>query len=323
MKKIILILFMFIAYCYSESLETFEPYEINDSTQWILIKTENTKNPVLLYLSGGPGISMIPWAHVNTITDQMLEHFTVVHWDQRGAGLSYDPDIPVNTITISQYIDDTYAVIELLKQKLKTDKIFLLGHSWGTILGMYYCQKYPNDITVFIGVGQSVTYYDREKVSRDWLGQKILEAGNEEDLEKHREITWADRGLIQKYGGTIHNITVNDLVAMRRSSPYSPEKYTRELTQKGTSLVRGNMREELWKIDFRKEIPKIEVPVYFFLGKYDYITPASMVVDYCEMLEAPKKELVWFHESAHRIDIEEPLKFQKTLIRIKEENIND
>ena len=124
--KIIVLLFSFFmadVECHAKALELFAPYEMNNSSQWLLIKTKNTENPVLLYLSGGPGISMIPWAHVNTVTDSMLEYFTIVHWDQRGTGLSYDPDTPVRTITIAQYIADTHAVIEMLKTKLSTNKM--------------------------------------------------------------------------------------------------------------------------------------------------------------------------------------------------------
>jgi pimeloyl-ACP methyl ester carboxylesterase len=302
------------------SISIFQPYEINGTEQWILIESTNKKNPILLYLSGGPGISMIPWAHINTITPKMLEEFTVVHWDQRGTGLSYDPHIPKHTITIEQYIQDTREVIKLLKTICDQDEVYLLGHSWGAILGTLYCQRYHETVTVYIGVGQAVTYYESEEMARKWLINEIKKAGNKNDLNRINSITWADRDLIRKYGGTFNNITRSELISMRSTSPYFPEKYYRGLAEKGVALVRRSMREELWNIDFRKQVPELKVPVYFFIGRYDYVTPWEMALEYFDMLKAPVKKVIWFEKSAHRPDIEEPEKFQQSLINILYEN---
>ncbi|MBN1798745.1 MAG: alpha/beta hydrolase [Spirochaetales bacterium] len=263
---------------------------------------------------------MIPWAHINTVTPKMLKEYTVVHWDQRGTGLSYDPHIPKETITIDQYIQDTYEVIKLLKAICDQERVFILGHSWGAILGTLYCQKYPETVTAYIGVGQAVTYYESEEIARKWLIAQIKKAGNNSDLNRINSITWADRDLIRKYGGTFNNITSDELISMRITSPYFPEKYYRGLSEKGVALVRGNMRKELWNIDFREQVPELKIPVYFFIGKYDYVTPWEMTLHYYNILQAPVKKIIWFEKSAHRCDVEEPEKFQQSLIDILHEN---
>ncbi|MBN1648931.1 MAG: alpha/beta hydrolase [Spirochaetales bacterium] len=322
MKKKILyvILLVLLLSCKSSrvvSIDIFQPYDINGNMQWILINGNDKSNPVLLYLAGGPGTSMIPYAHVNTITDKMLAEYTVAHWDQRGTGLSYDPDIPKDTITINQYIEDTHEVIKKIKTICGQDKVYLLGHSWGAILGVLYCQKYPEDIKAYIGVGQFVAYYEGEERSREWLKQEIHEAGNDVDLMHLEEITWADRDLIRKYGGTIKNHNSVNLYEITSTSPYHPEKYSSALSDKGVKLVRGTMREELWELDFRTNALNFEVPVYFFIGRNDYVTAWPLTKEYFDLINAPCKEIIWFDESAHRCDIEEPEKFQNELIKIQ------
>ena len=315
---ILLILLFSCNSCADVPVDIFRPYDINGTRQWLLVKSLDKANPVLLYLAGGPGISMIPFAHINTITEKMLAGYTVVHWDQRGTGLSYDPDIPEETITIDQYIEDTHEVIKKIKTICGQDKVYLLGHSWGAILGVLYCQRYPDDVKAYIGVGQFVAYYEGEDISREWLKKQINEAGNESDLKRLEGITWADRDLLRKYGGTIKNpgsVNINEILL---ASPYNPEKYSLTLSNKGVELVRGNMRDELWSLDFRETVLNFDIPVYFFVGRNDYVTAWQLTEEYFNLINAPAKEIVWFDESAHRCDIEEPEKFQNELLKIQE-----
>ena len=148
-------------------IKIFEPISINGTKQWVLIRGNDESKPVLLYLHGGPGQSLIPFAY--KATNKLVNDFIVVYWDQRGTGLSYDESIPDETMTIDQFIEDTRSVTEYLKRKFNKDKIYLLGHSWGTVLGTLVIQKYPDDYYAYIGVGQVVNSEEQEESGTEWL----------------------------------------------------------------------------------------------------------------------------------------------------------
>jgi len=318
MMPVILLFFPLCANSFDKKLkiELFEPIEINGTKQWILVRGNDESKPVLLYLHGGPGHSLIPFAH--KATDKLVNDFIVVYWDQRGTGLSFDKTIPEKTMNIDQFIKDTKSVTEFLKNKYKKEKIYLLGHSWGTALGTLVVQKYPEDYYAYIGVGQVVNSMEQERAGVNWLKTKIHKEGNREELnmipsmESHN---FANRDLLGKYGGAVHNISIDELVAIMKNSPYSPEKYTNDLYRDGLYFAM-NLHVQLRAINFFKTVPELRIPVYLFLGKYDYITPTEPVVRYFNTLKCPKKEIIWFDKSAHRMDIEEPDKFQQEILKI-------
>ena len=134
-------------------IDALQAIEINGSKQWVLIRSSDPSNPILLYLHGGPGHSLIPFAHV--ATSYLTDRFTVVYWDQRGAGLSYEAGFPAEKLNVKQLIEDTLAVTEYLQQCFAQKRIFLLGHSWGSLLGSLVVQQKPGEFHAFIGVGQS------------------------------------------------------------------------------------------------------------------------------------------------------------------------
>lgn len=320
-KKMFLIMLLFISFCAGSSeqknkIEMFEPIDVNGTKQWILVRGNDESKPVLLYLHGGPGQSLIPFAHKTT--EKLVNDFIVVYWDQRGAGLSFDKKIPEKTMNINQFIEDTKTVTEFLKKKFKKEKIYLLGHSWGSTLGTLVVQKYPEDYYAYIGVGQVVNSMEQERAGINWLKSKIEKEGNREELNmipSMKSHNFANRDLLRKYGGAVHNISNDEVVMIMKNSPYSPEKYTNDLYRDGLYFAM-NLHVQVRKIDFFKTIPELRIPVYFFLGKYDYITPTEPVVRYFNILKCPKKEIIWFDKSAHRMDIEEPDKFQQEIVKI-------
>jgi pimeloyl-ACP methyl ester carboxylesterase len=209
--------------------------DVNGSKHCILVRGSDPSNPVLLYLHGGPGQSLIPFAHVATST--LTDSFTVVYWDQRGAGLSYSAATPAKTINLAQLIDDTISVTDYLRNRFGQDKIFLVGHSWGSTLGTLAVLKCPSKYAAYVGVGQVVS---------------------QSSLNKGR---------------------------------------------------RGRLRTEVSRIELQEIASEMPIPVFYFLGRYDYCTPTAAVISYFEKLQAPHKEVVWFESSGHRMDVEEPEKF--------------
>lgn len=320
-KKILPVMLLFFSLCAGSSdkklkIEIFEPIEVNGTKQWVLIRGNDESKPVLLYLHGGPGQSLIPFAH--KATDKLVNDFIVVYWDQRGTGLSFDKSIPQKTMNIGQFIEDTKSVTEFLKRKFNKEKIYLLGHSWGTALGTLVVQKYPEDYYAYIGVGQVVNSREQERAGIDWLKIKIKKESIPEEMnmipsmENHN---FANRELVGKYGGAVHNITGEEVVVIMKNSPYAPEKYTNDLYRDGLYFAM-NLHVQLREINFFKSVQEIKIPVYLFLGAFDYITPAAPVLRYFNVLKCPKKKIIWFDKSAHRMDIEEPDKFQDEILKI-------
>jgi len=320
-KKIFLLMLLFISFCAGSSeqknkIEIFEPIDVNGTKQWILVRGNDESKPVLLYLHGGPGQSLVPFAY--KATEKLINDFIVVYWDQRGAGLSFDKKIPEKTMTIDQFVKDTKTVTEFLKKKFEKEKIYLLGHSWGSTLGTLVVQKYPEDYYAYIGVGQVVKPEEQERAGINWLKEILQKERITDELKTiplMEKRNFANRVLIKKYGGTVHNISADEVKKIMNNSPYFPEKYNTDLYNDGLYFAM-NLHMQVRKIDFFKTVPELKIPVYFFLGKYDYVTPTEPVVRYFNMLKCPKKKIIWFDKSAHRMDIEEPDKFQQEILKI-------
>lgn len=305
------------------SIARLEELEINGLKQWILIRGKDKNNPVLLWLHSGPGTAQMPWAHHN---DSLLEeHFVVVHWDQRGAGKSNHRDFNINTMTVQQYKDDALVLIEHLADLFNQNKIFLLGHSWGTQLGIELVYENPELIHAYISVGQVVDHARAIEIATAWLKAEMEKAGDEKGLTKLQNIEnpalyHSDyRELAQMviaYGGNI-TISMGEMALIAfQAREYNFIDYFRLLNSMnrggGPLHPDGIMKQ----YNYIQSIPKIEIPVYFFIGRNDYNTPFMLVEEYYQILEAPYKELVVFEQSAHTPFFSEPEKFNRELIKI-------
>jgi len=297
------------------TVDALQYIDVNGSKQCILVRCSDPSNPVLLYLHGGPGQSLIPFAHV--ASSFLTDRFTVVYWDQRGAGLSYAAADPPESISVKQLVDDTIVVTEYIRQRFAKDKIFLLGHSWGSLLGSLVVQKCPLKYAAYVGVGQVVSQSSLNQGRSQWLTTTIKLLVDAEDLfaiNKMDPSQPVSSNYIKKYHGFVHNVTESQLDQIMDSSPYSREKYTAKLYEKGYALSWRMLERQVNEIDLIKQAVDVPIPVYFFLGRYDYCTPTAPVVEYFERLRAPHKEIIWFQNSGHRMDVEEPTKFQQELV---------
>ncbi len=158
----------------SQKLNFLEEYvPINGINQYLFHSGANHHNPVLLFLHGGPGSAESLFAHA--FQEKWQDIFTVVHWDQRGAGktLTQNPD---QYPTIDLLLRDLLEIIQYLKQKYDKQKIILLGHSWGSVLGSTFIKKYPEEIAYYIGVGQVICMLENERVGYEKLKELIIPA---------------------------------------------------------------------------------------------------------------------------------------------------
>jgi pimeloyl-ACP methyl ester carboxylesterase len=221
MKPFVFLCFLFVA-CLNANLgatplriDSLQAIQINGSKQWVLIRTSDPSNPILLYLHGGPGHSLIPFAHV--ATSSLTDRFTVVYWDQRGTGLSYEAAFPAETLNLKQLIEDTLAVTDYLRQRFDKEKIYLLGHPWGSILGSLVVQKQPEKFHASIGVGQVVSQRSLNAGRLTWLTTAIkplLSMKDRNELALIKPTDPVSIRYIRKYGGFIHTISLEQLQAI-------------------------------------------------------------------------------------------------------------
>lgn len=293
--------------------------------QTIHIWGTKKSNPVILFLHGGPGV---PNRHSMARRQMdLLDDFTIVAWDQRGTGGSYFGCDP-KTLTLEQLLSDAKELMDYLCGALDKKKIFLLGGSWGTELGTFLCRDYPERIAGYIGYGQVVDGIKNEERSYAYALQKATEAGNVEDIEELKRIgppvdgqykpvfegLMAQRRILKKYGG--HSVKQQSYfkgtVWPILSSPELSIKDKIGVTN-GYKLCLSRMWPTIVHYNFMKECNRFEVPFFIFQGRKDENTPASLIQEYYDIIEAPEKDLIWFEDSAHGPLGEEPEKFKRLM----------
>ncbi|MCX7710084.1 MAG: alpha/beta hydrolase [Clostridia bacterium] len=305
------------------SVASLEKVKIGGVDQWLLIRGQNKDNPVLLFLHGGPGTSEM--AFVKHFNADLEKYFVVVNWDQRGAGKSFFSSSPKDSFNLEQYISDTHEVAELLKKRFHKEKIYLLGHSWGSFLGMSTIHRYPESFIAYIGTGQCSDGPESEEDGYRFVIEAAENTNNQKALKELRAIGYPENGSYEgghsstevqrkwnmEFGGFVYGKrNANDIL---KYALFAKEYHLKDLLS--YVLIEHNSIGEL--IDhtrFSEKIPEVKVPVYFLLGRYDHCTSSAVAEKYFQKLKAPRKELVWFEKSAHSPCFEESEKFNNVLI---------
>lgn len=304
--------------------------EIGGMDQWVMIRGEDRSNPVLLWLHGGPGAAQMP-VH-RSFNKDLEKEFVVVHWDQRGAGKSNHSGFSEETMTLDRFIEDVHEMTQYLKQHFGREKIFLLGHSWGTQLGILTVQHYPDHYHAFISVAQVVHPQRMEEISYDWLKHKVDEHGSRRQKRKFEElgpppfnehdryVTFAK--MKDSFGGSM-DVGMGQLAWISfGASEYTIRDYAKWL--RGANRGSGPMWEETRDLDLFRLIPSLEVPVWFIVGSNDYNTPAVLVEEYYEFVQAPRgKELIIMENTAHTPFMGDPVGFNREVNRIKQSLLSE
>jgi len=310
------------------SITELTKVELNGRKEWISIRGEDTNQPVLLFLAGGPGGSQM--AAVRHELGALEEHFIVVNWDQPGAGKSYSV-APKNSLTVEDYIADGIALTEYLCKRFNQQKIYLVGESWGSALAVFMAKEQPQYYEAVIGTGQMIDFLETEMIDYEKAKEIARAAGDTKKLSKLEEngyppyygadVTWKSAeylnylGAVMQKNPEIYNggyNTFRDLF----SSEYGLLDKINYL--RGIIDTFNYVYPQLYDVDLRVDYAKLEVPIYFFIGRHDINAPVALVEDYMEILEAPYKEMVWFEHSGHSPWISENEKFVEELVCIKE-----
>lgn len=261
---------------------------------------------------------------------ELYHDYTIVHWDQRGGGKSYNEEIPVESMTLNQLVSDANELTEYLKDKYNQDKIYVLGHSFGTLVGLELVHHYPENYHAYIGTGQVVDFSRNEQESYDYAYESAVESSNSEAVEMLRAVGRpneegryiSDEGYevtskwVEYYGGDLHTKkSIDELYDLIFHSVIYEKDHA--------SILAGYEFSQLFfedtavtEMDLMEERKSFKVSVYFFLGRYDYDTPSELAENYFNSIEAPYKALTWFEASAHFPFYEEVEKFNKTMKEI-------
>lgn len=303
------------------AIAALERVVLGGAEQTILVRGRDRSSPVLLYLHGGPGFAHLPLARYYSA--ELEEELVVVHWDQRGAGASCE-GIDRSSMTLARVVADTIELSEQLARRFGGGgRIILLGHSWGSVVGALAVQQRPDLYHAYVGLGQLVHGDRNEELSYEWVLAEAERRGDEEALAELRAISPpyqenADLGVQRRWLNSYNG----SLYAFDRARPALwPLLFAREYTL-GTRLSYGAcftgsldaMWGEVADVDFPSQIPRLDVPVYFFSGRHDWNTPYPLVEQWAAALEAPHVEMVWFEDAGHVIPIESPADFQRAVL---------
>lgn len=301
--------------------------------QTLLLRGASTDLPVLLWLHGGPGSPEIPFAR--EFNAGLERHFLVVHWDQRGAGKSFYEfdELPPDSMRLREnYVADTIELSERLIRRFKGQappeerKIYLFGHSWGSLVGILAAKERPDLYHSFIAAGQVVHMAESEKRSYKWALQQARDQNNEdaiaeleaigmppfsgETMGANAPVHWK---WIMQQGGALHGRT--SIVSLLPTLLFCDEY---NLVDK-VAFVQGGSRtarvvwDEFMAADLFQEVPALQVPVIMIHGRYDRQVDPALTLAYFQKLRAPAKTWVWFEDSAHSPMFEEPERFETVL----------
>ncbi|MBI5953292.1 MAG: alpha/beta hydrolase [Chloroflexi bacterium] len=303
--------------------------EINGVEQGMFIKSKNSNNPVLLFVHGGPGMPEY-WLTQRYPTG-LEDHFTVVWWEQRGAGLSYSPDISAETMTAEQFISDTIEVTKYLRQRFGQEKIYLMGHSWGSYIGIQAAAREPELFHAYIGVGQISHQIQSEQLAHEYALEYYKQNGDSNMVEKLEAAPpTMTVPLPANYDALrdayMHGAGIGTTRNMKSvvTGIFLPSWQFREYTLvEKVNLWRGKFYSRsdsfsLWNkmqvTDLTRQVTEFEIPVYFLHGKYDYTCAYPLAKGYFKKLDAPVKGFYTLEESAHSPMFEEPEKVRQILL---------
>jgi proline iminopeptidase len=310
------------------SIAELTTVRLGGQDQSIMIRGHSIDNPVLLYLSGGPGQTDLPYTRV--LFKDLEEDFVIVGWDQRGTGKSYAALDPVSTLTLDRAISDTIELADYLRARFDEEKIYLLGESWGSTLGVLAVQRQPDRFYAFIGSGQMVSQQETDRrLYKDVLdlaartGDEILSQKMHAYGEPPYEDMLAYPFVMEQYERLYKPHTPPQAYIERGTAadlgPWGIKGSEYTLVEKVNVLraaldMFSVMYPQIQGVDFRRDVPSLEVPVYVLDGEAELTSRRDLALEWYAQLQAPIKRIYSFENSAHSTAFEQFEAFHQTLL---------
>jgi pimeloyl-ACP methyl ester carboxylesterase len=318
-----------------KTISSLEFIQLNGAKQCLMIRSYNIDNPIIIYLHGGPGTSELPL--IRQFNSDLEKHFTIVYIEQRGTGKSFNKKIFTDSLCIQQFVDDGFELTKYLLNRFHKEKLFIMGHSWGTVISTKLIFEHPELFYAYVGIGQEVQPLKGEQISYNYALSKAIETKNINAIKELKQINmptylsidnnpkWykqlkTERKWVTYFGGVIYN--QKDYSQITKIYLKSREYNLFDMIRFGRGSISSlkSLWPELMKINLLNSVTNFEIPVYLVQGKYDYNCPTELVDEYFEKITAPKKDLILFENSSHNPNFEENVRFNSLIVEILKTN---
>ncbi len=291
---------------------------VNGDRQFLLVEGKDKNNPFCLFLHGGPGSPFPYGVSARTLYSEITDNCVAVYYDQRGSGKSYNKELSISTMNLRQFTDDANVIVDYIRETYHQEKIFVIGQSFGTVIGTQLVAHYPEKIYAYMGISQLTNSSKGQELGYQWLKSEAIANDDKKTLQVLETLGkgpyFADEedqfsDLINQYKGmnyyddTIKKVNVINLIKGAFTSPdYSlHDLYKAFILGPQFSLVKSTeLKKEILETNFFESTKRIDVPVYFIQGKYDKQTNYELAQQYYELLDAPNgKQFITLEHSAH------------------------
>lgn len=292
-------------HCFAQTkIDTTESIIAGGIKQVVTEQGEDRSNPLFLFITGGPGSEGI-YNENKVYLNELKKHFVVIAWDQRNCGQTLKINISPAKLTVKLYENDTHELVSALLEKFHKKKMFIMGWSWGTVLGFYMADKHPEQVYAYMAVSPAVNQWESERISLIELKQKAeMQKNKQAKYELSKVKIPFENGLQNYYDrkwlSIFNGETIEDTTAFK--------KYFTENSEFTALFKEANY------INLMVSMPKVNCPVYFFVGRNDHQTNYLISEKYYKQLVAPQKGLFWFEKSGHLIPVTEPTLLQEDVI---------
>jgi len=297
--------------------------------QGMFIRSKDIKKPVLLFVHGGPCFP--EYFLIEKYPPGLEDYFTVCYWEERGGGLSYSPDVLLESMTMEQLTSDTIEVTNYLRERFEQKKVYLMAHSGGTTFAIQAAAQAPELYSAYIGISQISRQGESEKRAYAYLMEQYSAAGNTKMVNQLEEypVLESDSYIIPFYKSVLRDQTMHELgigtmhdmdsiikdifLPVLTCKAYTLSEKLNIWVSKFTFIKKTKLIDQLFATDLTVKVQKLEIPVYFFSGAYDLTVNHELSKSYLEQLAAPVKGFYTFEQSAHSPLYEEPEKMQYIL----------
>lgn len=305
--------------------------KVDDVQLGMIILAKDMSNPILLVCGGGPGIP--EYLLENIYPSKLVDKFTVCYLEYRGTGLSYNSDINISDMTTERYVTDILEVTNYLRKRFSQDKIYILGHSFGSYVAIKTIQKYPEYYYAYIAMSQICNQKESEYRAYNYMKKQYELSANNKMLKKFAEypIHESDE-MCKKYFSSslrdtaMHDLgvgTTHDMRSVITGIFFPSLKCIAYTWQERINIWRGKsvaasfpVAEECLQFNALDDITALQIPIYFFAGKYDYTCCYTLQKEFYEQIDAPEKQFFIFENAAHSPIYEEAEKASKFLQEI-------
>lgn len=281
----------------------------------MILLGENKNNPVLLCCGGGPGIP--EYLLEDFYGSALTRHFVVCYFDYRGTGLSFNKDAKADEMTTKQYLSDVYDITDYLCDRFGTDKVYIMGHSFGTYIALNAVYEHPEKYEAYLAVAQITDQYRSECIAYDYMLNEYKKAGNkkmqkefekypihdsEEAFDIYRKAGIRDKAMHELGVGTardMKSVITGLFFKSLRCRAYTVGERINIWRGKASSNEYSVTKDTGVSFNAFEKIKSIEIPIYFFAGKHDYTCCEELQEEYYEMLDAPVKEYFLYPDAAH------------------------